>query len=69
MNTPTTPKAWLPSAVACCDGVGDDEEGWREGCDTCLRRTAARADLLQTSFIHPPSIIVFECEYLIEPKA
>ena len=25
--------------------------------------------MLQTSFIHPPAIIAFECEFLIEPNA
>ncbi len=62
----------LPSDVARCDGVGFDDDGrwdWREGCETCLRRTASRGEMLQTSFIHPPAIIAFQCEFLIEPNA
>ena len=58
----------LPNDVARCNGVGFDEDGewgWREGCETCLRRTAARAKYY--SLIAPPAIIAFECEYLIEP--
>lgn len=58
----------LPSDVARCDGVGNDADGWREGCETCLRRTALRGDMLQTSFLHPPVIIAFECEFLIKPN-
>lgn len=59
----------LPNDVARCDGVGFDENGswnWREGCETCLRRTAPRGDMMLISFIHPPAIIAFECEFLIE---
>lgn len=58
----------LPANVARCDGVGSDdpEEGWREGCETCLRRTAPRSE--HVAMIEPPPIIAFECEYLIEPK-
>lgn len=62
----------LPNDVARCDGVGFNEDGrwdWREGCETCLRRTAPRGDMLRTSFINPPAIIAFECEFLIEPNS
>ena len=55
----------LTNDIARCGGVGSDEEGWREGCDTCLRRTAPRPDIVV--MIEPPPIIAFECEYLIEP--
>jgi hypothetical protein len=55
----------LPSDVARCNGEGSDEEGWREGCKTCLRRTAPRPNIYVA--IAPPPIIAFECEYLIEP--
>jgi hypothetical protein len=55
----------LPNDVARCDGSGSEEEGWREGCETCLRRTAPRTEMV--SMISPPAIIAFECEYLIEP--
>jgi hypothetical protein len=61
----------LPNDVARCDGVGFDENGswdWREGCETCLRRTSSRGDMMLISFIHPPAIIAFECEFLIDPN-
>jgi hypothetical protein len=57
----------LPNDIARCNGIGydeDDGQHWREGCETCLRRTAPR--LKRVSFIEPPPIIAFECEYLIE---
>lgn len=28
----------LPNDVARCAGVGDNDEGWREGCADCARR-------------------------------
>jgi hypothetical protein len=56
----------LPNDVSRCDGVGNDIEGWREGCDICLRRLAPRPEIY--SVIEPPLIIAFECEYLIEPN-
>ena len=59
----------LPNDVARCDGVSYTEDGqidWREGCETCLRRTAPRPKLYP--MIQPPPIIAFECEFLIEPK-
>jgi hypothetical protein len=58
----------LPNDVARCEGVGFDEDGdwgWREGCETCLRRTAPRNGV--HSYIEPPKIIAFWCEFLIEP--
>ena len=58
----------LPNDVARCNGVGyqeDDGWDWREGCEHCLRRTAARVG--DCSMIDPPAIIAFECEFLIEP--
>lgn len=55
----------LPNDIARCGGVGSDEEGWREGCDTCLRRTAPRPEIV--TWVEPPAVIAFECEYLIEP--
>lgn len=48
-----------------CKGVGFLEDGkmeWREGCESCLRRTLPD----NGTFIEPPSIIVFFCPYLIE---
>lgn len=53
----------LPNDVARCDGYY--AEGWREGCEDCLRRTAQRPKLV--IMISPPPIIAFECEFLIEP--
>ena len=59
----------LPNDVARCEGVGYDENGtwdWREGCETCLRRTAPRNGV--HFFIEPPKIVAFWCEFLIEPE-
>lgn len=58
----------LPNDIARCDGVGDDDDGWREGCENCLRRTALSHGE-RVPHIAPPPIIVFECEYLIEGDA
>jgi hypothetical protein len=56
----------LPNDIARCGGVGSDEDGWREGCETCMRRTAQRKR--EVPWIAPPEIVAFECEYLIEPE-
>jgi hypothetical protein len=60
----------LPNDVTRCEGVGDwdwkEGWGWREGCENCLRRTAPRNGV--NSFIEPPKIIAFWCEFLIEPE-
>ena len=58
----------LPHDLDRCPGDGSDDEGWREGCEDCLRRTAPW-DGLPGGGVHmkPPPIIVFECEYRIEP--
>lgn len=56
----------LPSDVARCAGVGSDEDGWREGCEDCLRRTAPQTRD-QTAYMLPPTLIVFECEHRIAP--
>ena len=59
----------MTSDTARCNGVGSIEDGvqyWREGCETCLRRTAPRAE--RVVMMEPPAIIAFECEYLIEPE-
>jgi len=61
-------KNWLPNDYARCNGawIEDGENsGWREGCETCLRRTAKKPEYY--SLIDPPKIFAFECEYLIEP--
>lgn len=60
----------LPNDIARCDGMASFEDGvyyWREGCETCLRRTAPRTATV--SIISPPLILAFECEFLIEPDA
>lgn len=56
--------SFLPNDIARCDGYY--AEGWREGCETCLRRTAPRPE--RVLMISPPPIITFECEHMIEPK-
>lgn len=59
----------LSNDIARCDGSGETENGvqyWREGCETCLRRTAPRTE--SVPMISPPLIIAFQCEHLIEPK-
>ena len=54
----------LSDDVARCNGHGSSAEGWREGCENCLRRTAPRGE--RVLMMNPPSIVAFECEYLIE---
>ena len=59
----------LPNDIARCNGDWHEDgadSAWREGCETCLRRTAPRPD--DYWMIAPPPIIAFECEYLIEPE-
>lgn len=58
----------LPADVARCVGVGSDAEGWREGCDDCLRRTTPPIDHPRVSHMTPPEIIVFDCAYYIGPR-
>jgi hypothetical protein len=67
MSTKNLEPAFLPNDVARCNGVGSDdpEEGWREGCEKCLRRVSPRNELF--SLMQPPLIIAFECAFLIEP--
>jgi hypothetical protein len=59
----------LPYDIARCPGVPHEpgeRPGWREGCETCLRRTAPGSPN-QQAWMEPPAIIAFWCEYLIEP--
>jgi len=56
----------LPSDYARCKGVGNDMEGWRDGCEHCLRRTS-RA-IPNSTWIEPPGHIVFMCEYLVDER-
>lgn len=53
--------------IARCNGVGNDAEGWREGCDDCLRRTEPGSEHWQPIMM-PPAIIVFECEFRIQDE-
>ena len=62
------PETTLPNDVARCAGVGDDEDGWREGCDDCARRTAESTSDV-SSWMMPPAIIAFSCEFRIAPNA
>lgn len=59
---------YSPDQISLCDGVGSDdpEEGWRDGCETCIRRTTPRGP--DSLIMKPPPIITFECEHLIEPS-
>ena len=54
----------LSNDIARCNGVGSDEEGFREGCDDCLRRTDKSTSDMQV-YMTPPPIIAFWCEFLI----
>jgi hypothetical protein len=56
---------FLPDDVARCRGVGSDEEGWREGCDVCLRRLAP-GNGEHVANMEPPLIVAFWCEFLRE---
>ena len=46
--------------TARCNGVGSDEDGWREGCEDCQRRTSPGNPYRQIHMT-PPEIVVFEC--------
>ena len=59
--------ATLPNDIARCVGVGSDEEGWRDGCDTCARRLAESTSEV-SAWMMPPAIIAFWCEFRIEPS-
>ena len=52
------------SSLARCTGVGDDVEGWREGCEDCRRRTDPKPWPFVVAMT-PPPIITFECEHRI----
>lgn len=57
---------FLANDIARCPGVSNDADGWREGCEDCLRRTAPRPD--PAWWMTPPAVIVFECESRIQPE-
>lgn len=50
--------------IARCAGV-NIEGDWREGCETCRRRTDPPVGDRQV-WMRPPVLIVFECPHLIE---
>ena len=52
----------LPADVARCAGFGSDADGWREGCDDCLRRQAPPVDLERALRMSPPAVVAFWCE-------
>jgi hypothetical protein len=56
----------LPYDIARCNGAGNDADGWREGCEFCLRRISPRGE--RVVMITPPKVIVFFCESLIESR-
>ena len=56
----------LPDGVARCEGSGSDAEGWREGCEDCMRRTAPATEG-GVPPVTPPPIIAFWCEFHIDP--
>ena len=61
----------LPNDIARCAGVSETENGvtyWREGCETCMRRTSPPPTSPWAAMMRPPAIIAFQCEYLIEPE-
>ena len=56
----------LPATVARCDGVLIDGD-WRDGCETCLRRTVPAPVPETTPRIVPEQILAFECFALLDP--
>lgn len=59
----------LPGDVDRCTGIGSDVDGWRDECETRLRRTAAPSDHPRQAHITPPAVIVFCCpSYMDEAK-
>lgn len=56
----------LPATVARCDGVLIDGD-WREGCETCLRRTSGAPVPEMVPRIVPEPILAFECFALLDP--
>jgi hypothetical protein len=65
-TAPTTASRVLGDDDRRCPGVQIDGD-WREGCSDCLRRTVSPADPERVWMMRPPPIIVFECEWRIEP--
>jgi hypothetical protein len=57
----------LPADITRCAGSGSDTEGWRNGCEDCLRRTAPATDHPRVSYMAPPVIISFDCPHYLPP--
>lgn len=57
----------LPNDYARCAGVGDDINGWREGCENCARRSSTPTGIM-VGAIAPPAIISSWCEFWIGPS-
>lgn len=49
----------LPDDIARCAGVGSDVEGWREGCEDCLRRICPPGNPERVVMISPPPLIEY----------
>ena len=58
----------LPGDVARCSGIGSDEEGWYEECETCLRRTSPPTDHPMRPYMVPPAVITFFCPSYVSDK-
>lgn len=63
---PQALKPPLPADVARCPGIGSDAEGWHDECQDCRRRTC-RPGYERQVWMSPPPLVVFFCEFLIEP--
>ena len=58
----------IPGDVARCPGIGSDDDGWYEECETCLRRTAAPSDPPRQAHMTPPAVITFFCPSYMSDK-
>lgn len=60
---------YLSADIARCRGFGDGPEGWLPECYDCLRRTAPWAGIPGGgTYMQPPQIVTFVCDYYIEPR-
>jgi len=58
---------YLASGLARCDGIYNDfDQKWRDGCEQCLRRIAARNHPFYV--LDTPSLTGEKCEFLILQK-